>query len=104
MSFTPGIISVKGIAAVKAEVLGHGEIKSADMSGEPAGADSRGLLKRRHVSPSELRLIGKEANALELVEAGLFGDWSSILATYGGEAPVAGNAWLCLSRNARPSM
>jgi hypothetical protein len=32
---------------------------------------------------SELRLIGKESNALEAASAGLIGDWDSILSTYG---------------------
>jgi len=41
------------------------------------------LLFRRHVSPSEIRQIGKESNCLELVEAGLLGDWREILASYG---------------------
>ena len=41
------------------------------------------MLARRHVTPSELRLIGKESNALEAADAGLIGDWDSILSTYG---------------------
>ncbi|MDB4912909.1 MAG: hypothetical protein JWM95_553 [Gemmatimonadetes bacterium] len=65
------------------ECLAHGEVKSADANGAPADKNARGLLFRRHVTPSELRLIGKESNALEAAEAGLIGDWDSILSTYG---------------------
>lgn len=47
-------------------------------------------LSRRHISPSEIRLVGKESNALELVEAGLLGDWSAIQSEYGtGGRPSA---------------
>jgi hypothetical protein len=87
LSYTSDIISAKCIATVKAEFLAHGEVKSAGVDGTPAGAASRGLLQRRHVSPSELRLIGKESNSLEMVEAGLLGDWSAIVASYRGSAP-----------------
>jgi hypothetical protein len=91
LSYQPGIVSTKSHAAAKAEFLGHGEVKSATADGEPAGASSRGLLRRRHVSPSEIRLMGKESNCLELVEAGLLGDWREILASYGrgSSRPVA---------------
>jgi hypothetical protein len=33
--------------------------------------------------PSELRLIGKESNALEATECGLIGNWDDILSAYG---------------------
>lgn len=82
-SYVPGVVTVKSIATVKAEFLAHGEVKSATADGEPAGASARGLLQRRHVTASEIRLIGKESNSLEMVEAGLFSDWSAILASYG---------------------
>ena len=68
---------------VLGEFLAHGEVKSATANGDVAGASSRGLLSRRYVTPSELRLIGKESNAIEAAEAGLIGDWASILSTYG---------------------
>jgi hypothetical protein len=41
------------------------------------------MLARRHVAPSELRPIGKESNALDAVEAGLIGDFNSVVSTYG---------------------
>ena len=51
-----------------AEFLTHGEVKSATPDGEPAGATSRGLLRRRHVTPLKIRLVGKESNSLEAVD------------------------------------
>jgi hypothetical protein len=83
LSYQPGVVRVRSIGDVLAEFLAHGEVKSATASGEPAGAHARGLLARRYVMPSELRLIGKESNALEAADAGLIGDWDSILSTYG---------------------
>jgi hypothetical protein len=41
----------------------------------------RGLLFRRYVMPSELRLIGKESNASEATQAGLIGDWGALMST-----------------------
>jgi hypothetical protein len=82
-SYSPGIVRVKSLADVKAEFLAHGEMKSATATGAPAGASSRGLLFRRHVTPSEIRGIGKESNCLELVEAGMLGDWSDIQSAFG---------------------
>jgi hypothetical protein len=83
LSCQPGVVRLRSIEDVLAEFLAHGEVKSASTSGEPAGAHARGLLARRHVTPSELRLIGKESNALEAADAGLISDWDSILSTYG---------------------
>ena len=37
---------------------------------------------RRHVSPAELMLVGKESNNIEAVERGLIGSWRSVLDTY----------------------
>ena len=82
-SCQPGVVRVRSYGDVLAEFLAHGEVKSASGDGEAAGASSRGLLSRRHVTPSELRLIGKESNAIEATDAGLIGDWDSILSTYG---------------------
>lgn len=83
LSYQPGVVRVRSIADVLAEFLAHGEVKSLAPNGELAERDARGLLQRRHVTPSELRLIGKESNALEAAEAGLIGDWATILSTYG---------------------
>ena len=57
LSCQPGVVRVRSIADVLAEFLAHGEVKSATANGDPAGARARGLLARRHVTPSELRLI-----------------------------------------------
>jgi hypothetical protein len=84
LSYLPGITRVKSLADVKAEFLAHGEVKSAAANGEPAEASSRGLLQRRHVSPSIIRLMGKESNCFEAVEAGLLSDWSAVLSDYEG--------------------
>jgi hypothetical protein len=84
LSYVAGVVGVKSVATVKAEFLAHGEAKSEGADGEPAGAETRGLLYRRHVSPSVIRLSGKESNVLEMVEAGLLGDRSAVVSTYGG--------------------
>jgi len=83
LSCQTGVVRVRSIRDVLGEFLGHGEMKSANANGEAAGAGSRGLLFRRHVAPSELRLIGKESNAIEAAEAGMISDWAAILSTYG---------------------
>lgn len=84
LSYQPDVVRVRSIADIKAEFLAHGEVKSATSDGESAGARSRGLLQRRHVTPSEIRLIGKESNSFDLVEAGLVSDWRKILSSYEG--------------------
>jgi hypothetical protein len=84
LSYQQGIVRVRSLADVRAEFLAHGESKSAASNGEPAEREIRGLLTRRHVTPSRIRLIGKESNAWELVEAGMIGHWDDILSSYGG--------------------
>ena len=83
LSYQPGVVRVKSYEDTLEELLAHGESKSATADGEPAGASARSVLSRRHVTPSEIRLIGKESNALELVEAGMIGDWNAVLSRYG---------------------
>jgi hypothetical protein len=78
-SYVPGIVSIRSIADIKAEFLAHGEVKSETTDGEPAGTRARGLLQRRHVSPAQIVLIGKESNRLDEIAAGLHGDWLEIL-------------------------
>lgn len=82
LSYCPEIVRVRSIADIAAEFVAHGEVKSATASGEPAGAGSRGLLQRRHVTPAPIRLIGKEPNNLDQVAAGMHGDWDEILNEY----------------------
>lgn len=82
LSYQPGVVRVRSYGDMLEEFIAHGEVKSATPNGEPAGPGSRGLLIRRHVSPSEIRLIGKESNCLEMVEAGLLGDLGEILSSY----------------------
>jgi hypothetical protein len=105
-SFLPTIVSIRSLADIKAEFLAHGEVKSQTPNREPAGARARGLLQRRHVSPAQIVLIGKESNRLDEIAAGLHGDWREILASYecrmhrpsrellrSGPATVIAQAW-----------
>lgn len=89
-NYLSGILSIRSLADIKAQFLAHGEVKSETPDGEPAGARARGVLSRRHVSPSQIVLIGKESNRLDEVAAGLHSDWREILEDY-------------RSRNSRPS-
>jgi hypothetical protein len=49
----------------------HPEAKCADATGAPSGRQTVGLHFPRHVVIEQVRYIGKEANELEDVEAGL---------------------------------
>jgi hypothetical protein len=90
-SYVAGIVRVRSVEDLLAEFIAHGEVKSATPDGAPAGCTSRGLLSRRHVSPSEIRLIGKESNAIEMAASGLLGDWGAVLSSYsqGRQQPSA---------------
>jgi hypothetical protein len=60
----------------------HPEAKSADAQGRACGRQTAGLLRRRVVQETYLAHIGKEANKLEEVEAGLERDAEAIYAEY----------------------
>jgi hypothetical protein len=60
----------------------HPEPKSLDPDGRPCDRLSRGRLGRRHVAATEIAYIGKEANRLQDVAAGLVHDPAEILNTY----------------------
>src|SRR5665647_2011749 len=57
-----------------AAYAGHPEPKSLGPDGLPCHRGTHGVLTRRHVTPSGLVHIGKEANRLEDREAGLLTD------------------------------
>lgn len=81
-SYLPEIVSIRSLSDIKAEFLAHGEIKSETPDAEPADVRARGLVQRRHVSPAQIVLIGKESNRLDEVAAGLHGDLRALLADY----------------------
>jgi hypothetical protein len=58
------------------------EPKSSDSSGEPCSRHARGLLGWRHIFIKEIRVIGKEANELELLQAGIVTDEDEYLTEY----------------------
>jgi hypothetical protein len=57
----------------------HPESKSLGPEGRPCSAGTVGLLSRRHIVPSWIQHIGKEANRLEDVERGDVQDWDEVL-------------------------
>ena len=57
----------------------HPEAKSVGPAGRPSTGGTIGLLMRRHVRPSWIQHIGKEANRLEDVERGDVQDWDEVL-------------------------
>ena len=58
------------------------EPKSLGPSGEPCGRKTRGLLGRRHITITDIVHIGKEANEIDRVQAGLVGSEDKVLLTY----------------------
>ncbi len=70
-SIAPELVRVQSIAEVVATFWAHPEPKSADAVGIPCACDTRGLLYRRHIRIGPIRYIGKEANRIEDVIAGL---------------------------------
>lgn len=60
----------------------HPEVKFLGPDGEPCTSMTRGLLSRRQIHVTEVVYIGKEANDLELVKAGMIEDEEAVLTTY----------------------
>ncbi len=60
----------------------HPEMKFLGPDGEPCTPMTRGLLSRRHIHVTDMVHIGKEANDLELVKAGMIEDEETVLTTY----------------------
>ncbi len=57
----------------------HPETKSLGRDDQTCTSETVGLLSRRHVRPSWIQHIGKEANRLEDVERGDVQEWDEVL-------------------------
>jgi hypothetical protein len=82
----PRLVRVRSYREVLREYGVHPEAKALGPDGRPCGRATVGLLRRRPVRLAELRLIGKEANLVEEVEAGLVHDPREVLNEYGDPA------------------
>jgi hypothetical protein len=71
LSPSRGFAHVQNYADVLEAYAYHPEAKCADAKGEPSGKQTVGLHFPRHVVIEQIRFIGKEANEMEDVEAGL---------------------------------
>ena len=69
----PDLVIVKSYGQVLRDYLLHPEHKFHGPDGQPCGRLTRGVLRRRPVHVRDLRYIGKEANKLDDVQAGLVG-------------------------------
>jgi hypothetical protein len=78
----PNSVKVKTNQDVLDRYRTHPEPKSLDPDGNPCQRLTHGLLGRRPVAATEIAYIGKEANRLEDVAAGLIHDPTEILNTY----------------------
>jgi len=79
------VVRVKSYRDVLAEYRWHPEPKSAGSNGEPSTRETVGLLQRRHLVAGEVLYLGKEANELEAVEAGLVHDPDEVTNVYRDE-------------------
>jgi len=77
-----GLLTVKTHRDILAEYATHTEAKSADPTGGPCTRRTTGLLERRHVTARTITHIGKEANQLEDVQAGLHARQDDVLNAY----------------------
>ena len=77
-----GLVTVKTYRDILAEYATHPESKSADPAGTPCTRRTTGLLERRHVTARTITHIGKEANQLEDVQAGLHARQDDVLNAY----------------------
>jgi hypothetical protein len=73
---------VKTYGDVTAEYEFHPESKCADEYGNPSDRQTVGLLSRRHIRIAEIVPIGKEANRLEEVDAGVVHSADSVYTVY----------------------
>ena len=78
----PDEVRVQALRDVLREYRSHPEAKSLGPDGKVCGRPTRGLLARRPIEVSLVHYIGKEANRLEDVEAGLVGDIGEVLTEY----------------------
>ena len=78
----PKVMQLQTYRDVVREFRTHPEAKSADVEGMGCGRRTVGLLQRRAVQESYVAHVGKEANKLEEVEAGLEHDPEIIYTEY----------------------
>lgn len=78
----PDLVIVKDYATVLRNYRLHPEHKFHGPDGRPCRRSTRGVLRRRPVAVLETRHIGKEANNLDDVRAGLHGDLSDVVNEY----------------------
>ena len=83
---SPTVARVKSYEATLAEYGTHPEPKSAAPDGRSCDRHTRGLLRRRSVHTRTHSHIGKESNELEMVEAGMVHEWSSIATHFDDDA------------------
>ncbi len=87
------VVTVKSYRQVLADYLAHPEAKSTGPDGTPCGPRTRGLLRRRALSPATISYIGKESNRLDDVQHGLVLDGSEVETTYATRTTSGGDAW-----------
>jgi hypothetical protein len=79
----PDLVVVKSYADVLREYRIHPEYKFNGPDGQPCRRNTRGLLQRRPVElDGPVRLIGKEANNIEEVQAGRYAQLDEIITEY----------------------
>jgi hypothetical protein len=79
----PGLAVVKSYADVLRDYRIHPECKFNGPDRQPSRRDTRGLLRRRRISlAGSLRLIGKEANHIEEVQAGRYAHLGEVVTEY----------------------
>lgn len=78
----PSMTQAKSMRDVVREYGEHPEPKSLAPDGWPCRGETVGLLARRHVAPSFVLHIGKEANRLEDVERGDVQEWEEVQETF----------------------
>jgi len=88
-----GIARVKSYGDVLRKYETHPESKAADAQGEPCSRRTVGLLQRRRVRIESVYYIGKEANKLEVVDAGMVHRASDVYTEY-VDAGRERKAWL----------
>jgi hypothetical protein len=77
------LVIVKSYGDVLREYRFHSEYKFNGPDGQPCRRNSRGLLQRRRIDlVASVRLIGKEANDIEEVQAGRYAQLDEIITEY----------------------
>ena len=75
----PNMSTVQSMRDVVIDYTEHPETKSLGTDGQPCAEKTTGLLRRRHVRPSWVQHIGKEANRFEDVEGRDVPEWDEVL-------------------------